>query len=144
MTTQKPLFEHTTCPRCGGSGNYSFNLMHGSRCYGCYGSGYKLTKRDKAQSNSYRQGFVLSVCRSLQALTEQKNEEQQAASNGRELVLIKMQAVTAQFGEARYGTKKHAISDTGAFAAGKVDGRKVAVDRRAVGNNPQTTRRIAA
>lgn len=28
-----------TCSRCGGSGNYSFNMMHGSMCYGCHGHG---------------------------------------------------------------------------------------------------------
>lgn len=27
------------CNRCGGSGQYSYNPMHGSRCYGCGGSG---------------------------------------------------------------------------------------------------------
>jgi hypothetical protein len=28
-----------TCGRCGGSGSYSFNMVDGSRCYGCAGSG---------------------------------------------------------------------------------------------------------
>lgn len=28
-----------TCPRCGGSGHYSYNTMDGTRCYGCGGSG---------------------------------------------------------------------------------------------------------
>lgn len=28
-----------TCPRCGGSGHYSYNQMDGTRCYGCGGSG---------------------------------------------------------------------------------------------------------
>lgn len=27
------------CSRCGGCGHYSFNLMDGTICYGCYGSG---------------------------------------------------------------------------------------------------------
>ena len=27
------------CPRCGGSGHYSYNQMDGTRCYGCNGSG---------------------------------------------------------------------------------------------------------
>lgn len=44
----KPLFESTACARCGGSGNYSFNLVSGTRCFGCSGSGYKLTKRGRA------------------------------------------------------------------------------------------------
>lgn len=51
MEKAKPLFEHVTCTRCGGSGNFSFNLMHGSRCYGCGGDGYQLTKRGKAAQN---------------------------------------------------------------------------------------------
>lgn len=29
----------TACPRCGGSGHYSYNQMDGSRCYGCGGRG---------------------------------------------------------------------------------------------------------
>ena len=31
------------CPRCSGSGNYSFNLLDGSVCYGCFGRGYIVT-----------------------------------------------------------------------------------------------------
>lgn len=31
-----------TCGRCGGTGNYSYNQMDGTRCYGCGGSGKKL------------------------------------------------------------------------------------------------------
>lgn len=27
------------CSRCGGSGHYSYNQMHGTMCYGCSGSG---------------------------------------------------------------------------------------------------------
>lgn len=44
----KPVFEHEVCGRCCGTGKYSFNLIHGDRCYGCGGSGYKLTKRGHA------------------------------------------------------------------------------------------------
>ena len=29
------------CPRCGGSGHYSYNQIDGSKCYGCMGSGKK-------------------------------------------------------------------------------------------------------
>lgn len=44
----KPLFEHDVCGRCCGTGHYSYNAMHGTRCYGCGGAGYKLTKRGAA------------------------------------------------------------------------------------------------
>lgn len=30
------------CPRCGGSGRYSWNSMDGDKCYGCMGSGKKV------------------------------------------------------------------------------------------------------
>lgn len=30
------------CPRCGGSGHYSYNSMDGTRCYGCNGSGISV------------------------------------------------------------------------------------------------------
>lgn len=32
------------CPRCGGSGNYSYNSKDGTRCYGCNGSGISIQK----------------------------------------------------------------------------------------------------
>lgn len=45
------LFDHKSCGRCGGSGRYSFNLMHGSVCYGCGGKGQVLTKKGRAAQN---------------------------------------------------------------------------------------------
>lgn len=46
-TPDQTLFESEYCGRCGGSGKYSFNLMHGDSCYGCGGSGVRLTKRGR-------------------------------------------------------------------------------------------------
>lgn len=43
-----------TCPRCGGSGSYSYNSFDGTRCYGCGGSGHVVntvrayTEKEKA------------------------------------------------------------------------------------------------
>lgn len=33
-----------TCTRCNGTGRYSFNLQHGTKCYGCNGTGKQHTK----------------------------------------------------------------------------------------------------
>ena len=33
-----------TCTRCNGTGRYSFNLVHGTKCYGCNGTGKQRTK----------------------------------------------------------------------------------------------------
>ena len=41
-------FETELCSRCGGGGRYSFNLMDGDRCYGCGGTGIRLSKRGAA------------------------------------------------------------------------------------------------
>jgi len=40
--------ETTPCSRCGGSGQYSYCQMHGTRCFKCGGSGKTLTKRGAA------------------------------------------------------------------------------------------------
>lgn len=42
------LFERVTCGRCGGSGHYSYCQSYGTTCFGCAGSGKKLTKRGAA------------------------------------------------------------------------------------------------
>lgn len=48
MTKKDSVFETETCGRCGGSGNYSYCSMHGTRCFGCGGSGIRYTKRGRA------------------------------------------------------------------------------------------------
>lgn len=53
-TTKRPAgtaggtqFERETCGRCGGTGHYSYNPIHGTVCLGCGGAGVKLTKLGK-------------------------------------------------------------------------------------------------
>ena len=46
-STPSTAIETTTCGRCGGGGRYSFNLRHGSVCYGCGGSGRQHTARGR-------------------------------------------------------------------------------------------------
>jgi hypothetical protein len=48
MAKTTSLFETEHCGRCGGSGHYSYCQMHGTTCFGCAGSGRRLTKRGKA------------------------------------------------------------------------------------------------
>jgi len=59
--TKALLFENVPCGRCGGSGRYSYNQMHGDRCYGCGGKGVKLTKRGRAAQD------YLNALRSVRA-----------------------------------------------------------------------------
>jgi hypothetical protein len=55
--TIKLPFETVTCSRCGGSGKFSFNLMHGDMCYGCSGSGVKYTKRGLAAKQFFTESL---------------------------------------------------------------------------------------
>lgn len=48
------LFETRPCSRCGGCGRYSFNLMYGTVCFKCNGSGILFTPRGKRQLEAYK------------------------------------------------------------------------------------------
>lgn len=39
--TDKFGFLLRTCTRCGGTGKFSYNQLHGDRCYGCGGTGWQ-------------------------------------------------------------------------------------------------------
>jgi len=59
-------FQAVTCNRCGGSGSYSWNAVHGSKCYGCGGCGYKYTKAGAAAQRYFaallsKPAFLLKV-----------------------------------------------------------------------------------
>jgi Fe-S cluster biogenesis protein NfuA len=43
------------CPRCGGSGHYSYNQMDGTRCYGCMGSGVSVQSVRAYTEKEYKQ-----------------------------------------------------------------------------------------
>lgn len=42
--TEVATRQQYTCTRCNGTGRYSFNLVHGTKCYGCNGTGKQRTK----------------------------------------------------------------------------------------------------
>ena len=52
--TLQTSFEKETCGRCSGSGEHSYNQLHGKVCYGCNGKGERLTKRGSVAAQFYR------------------------------------------------------------------------------------------
>lgn len=48
------VFEMGVCGRCGGGGEYSFCARYGTMCFGCQGSGKRLTRNGKAAANKVR------------------------------------------------------------------------------------------
>lgn len=93
--------------------------------------------RTKAESESYRTGFVLAVCAKLQELRYEKDAEMQAAVTSRALVISKAGAIAAHFGAAEYKTVKRVAPTRAAhaFLAGRAAGAAVDVGRRGIGND---------
>jgi len=65
-----------TCGRCNGTGKHSFNLMHGTMCFGCQGTGKKIVtpKGQKkiaptAPVSNAKIGDVIEVNKSLGTVT---------------------------------------------------------------------------
>lgn len=102
--------------------------------------------RSKAESESYRRGFVLAVCSNLQRMAEQKQAEAHKAQGGSyALVVSKQQAIVEHFGATTYRTAKSASSvrDGIAYAAGFEVGSKVDINVRGVGSSTiNETRRL--
>lgn len=46
-------FESEICERCGGTGEYSYNQLDGTRCYGCNGAKFRLTQRGREARDAY-------------------------------------------------------------------------------------------
>jgi hypothetical protein len=93
----------------------------------------RLSKREKVESEAYRNGFVNSVASALRSAKYTKDAEQQASSNSRDLVVLKANAVAEKFGPARYTTGKvKPVRDAEAWRAGQRDGARVDVARRAL------------
>jgi len=55
----KIQYETKTCGRCGGSGEYSYNQINGTRCFGCGGSGKSLSVNGK-KAKAAVEAFLLS------------------------------------------------------------------------------------
>lgn len=74
-----------TCSRCGGSGSFSFNLIHGTMCYGCMGAGVLI---------------VDAKAHAKKVAAQAKRDADRAATKARreELAGIVARELDAQFG----------------------------------------------
>lgn len=92
--------------------------------------------RTKAESDSFRKGFVLAMCSKLSKLQTEKDAEMQQAVSSRALVVSKTQAIAEHFGEFKYGESRTVTSSvSSAYHAGSAAGSKVDVGRRGVGHS---------
>src|SRR5690349_20778419 len=52
-TLPRVTFETTECTRCGGSGEYSYSPMYGTRCFKCHGGKRQLSRRGAAARKAW-------------------------------------------------------------------------------------------
>lgn len=120
---------------------WTFNYLVGATIRSCrqfQKPGPDGVKRTKPESASFRNGFVIAVCRKITFMVEERERELQEATLSRALVVLKRDAVQERFGEFNYKSGNHKIGhDTygAAFAAGIQEGKKVDVGRQAIGAN---------
>lgn len=90
-------------------------------------------RRSKADSESFRKGFVMGLNDALCAAIAAKAAEQSASTDSRALVVLKKEAVEEHFGKTKTReAKAPVIKSPKAFAAGLEEAAKVDVLRRAV------------
>ena len=63
----------TVCPRCGGSGSYSYNSLDGTMCYGCHGRGVVIDT-----VRAYTEKERAAMDRAAARRVEKKAQEEQA------------------------------------------------------------------
>lgn len=61
------------CGRCGGSGRYSFNQMHGDMCYGCKGTCNTLPQKDAEFAATCERAEAAAADGTLQAYIDRIN-----------------------------------------------------------------------
>jgi len=110
-------FETKTCSRCGGSGRFSFNLMHGDMCYGCRGKGIQFTKRGAEARRFYDESLTvpaseLKVGMGIKENSGWKNFALiQAIDTGTDFELGQRHVTAYSLGEA--GKRQMILADTG-------------------------------
>jgi hypothetical protein len=112
---------------------WTFDYLCGTMIRSCRAWQHEAP-RGKDESESYRRGFVLELCRKLREFKQEKEREMQQASSSRALVVVKARAVAEFFGAVSYGTSKANTSRGDAYAQGREAGSKVDVRGQAISN----------
>lgn len=105
----------------------------------------KIATRSKAESESYRRGFILILCNRLREDTAQKAIEMQAEVAGRSLMIVKAKAIAEEFGEFAYGKASSiTVSRSDAYVQGREAGKKVDLNNRGVSHTAAPAQKAIA
>lgn len=104
-------------------------------------------KNRDVDMNSYRRGVQGAITGMLiRAVKERADEMKSQSAKGNELMVVKQDAIAKEFGKKVLGQKNTSLSsprDGASYAAGRVDGSKVDITRRAIRSDAAHTLRIA-
>jgi hypothetical protein len=93
--------------------------------------------------NSYRNGMATGILHTIQEMAAERQAEQAELATSRALVVVKKQAIEDAFGEIKYVNKtSKAKFDSQAFHDGREAGKKIDVNRRAIGGQADDRARI--
>lgn len=98
----------------------------------------KDTVCNRAEANSFRQGYIVACYNQLKRALADKKQEMAQQSTSRALVLVKSQAVAKHFGEVTYSKGKTRSRQGDAYQDGKEQGSKLDVTRKGVGMTGKT------
>ena len=93
--------------------------------------------------NSYRNGMATGILHTIEAVAAERQAEQQAQVASRALVVVKQHAIAEKFGEFKYESRTTKSKfDPVAFHDGREAGKKIDVNRRAIGGQADDRARI--
>jgi len=86
--------------------------------------------------NSYRSGMSMGILHTIKEMAAERHREQQQAVASRALVVVKKDAIAEKFGEFKYAERTSTAKvDFTAYHDGHAAGKKIDVNRRAIGGD---------
>lgn len=100
-------------------------------------------KAGRTVNEAFRRGYCAALGASLKSALAEKQREMQEASTSRALMIVKADAVAKHFGSIKYRRSSgYRTSQGDAYSSGVVEGSKVDVNRRSVGNSSSSASQL--
>jgi hypothetical protein len=102
------------CNRCGGCGQFSYNDVDGTRCYGCAGSGWQYTPKGKREFKKWQEA--------VRAFRATKISDVRV---GDRIVLTRGQSTQREFAEVLEVERQLRSADESPWSSSRVNGELV-------------------
>ena len=99
------------CNRCGGCGQFSYNDVDGTRCYGCAGSGWQYTPKGKREFKKWKE--AVEACRATKISDVQVGDK---------ISLTRGQSTQREFATVLEVERQLRTADESPWSSGSVNG----------------------